>query len=242
MDCLEFRRQLGSDPQARLEGMRVHRERCGGCAQAQSLALAFESRLAQALAVPVPHDLADRILLAQLTGVRQQRRRLRRRSGWVALAAAAVLALAVGLVQRQAVPTDLADLVARHVNGHERSALALRTPVPPQEVADAFAARGVHLGWVPQGVSYVRDCAVGPWRSVHMVVPAGDVPVSVLYVLGGADRTRHEFQRDALLGRVVPVADGSLVMAATTRAPFDAIERRWRDAIEGPPRIAAGSR
>ena len=43
-------------------------------------------------------------------------------------------------------------------------------------------------------------------------------------------------------GREVPIANGTLVLAAQTDNRFDAVEHTWRDAIEGPAQVAAGSR
>ncbi|MGH8172776.1 MAG: DUF3379 family protein, partial [Rhodanobacteraceae bacterium] len=70
MDCLEFRRLLGSDPRVASAAARAHLETCPRCRDAYARAHAFEGRLSQALSVPVPEGLADRILLHQLTGER----------------------------------------------------------------------------------------------------------------------------------------------------------------------------
>ena len=98
MDCLEFRRLLGSDPRVADAAARAHLETCPRCQDAYARAQAFEARIAQAMAVAVPEGLADRILLNQLTNERQ-RRASGFRYGWIALAAAASLAIAVGIVR-----------------------------------------------------------------------------------------------------------------------------------------------
>ena len=53
MECLEFRRQLGSDPRHESAAMAAHRRDCAGCAEAQARALGVELQLKRALAVPV---------------------------------------------------------------------------------------------------------------------------------------------------------------------------------------------
>ena len=243
MDCLEFRRLLGSDPRISDRAAREHLESCPFCTDAYARAQAFESGLAQAMAVLVPTGLADRILLAQLTGERQHQRTSARRFGWIALAAAACMALAIGVVRHErAAPASLADLVVAHINGPEHAALQLRAPVAAASIERAFADRGVHLKSVPTEVSYVHECPIGAYRSVHMVMPENGAPVSVLYVVDHGSIANTDFRRDGMQGREVPIANGTLVLAAQTDNRFDAVEHMWRDAIEGPAQVAAGSR
>lgn len=240
MDCLEFRRRLGSDPGALDPQAREHVDGCPFCADAQARAQAFEERLAGALAIPVPAGLAERVLLAQLTGARQ--RELGRRQVWIALAAAACLALAIGVVRHEQTPPTLADLVVRHIQGPERDALQRTAPVPAAAIEHAFADRGVRLASVPGGVSYVHECPVGSWRTVHMVMPENGAPVSVLYVADHRVADGLDFHRGDVQGREIPIANGTLVLAARNADRFGAIEHTWRDAIEGPAQVAAGSR
>ncbi len=242
MDCLEFRRVLGSDPKISTPAAREHLHGCPFCADATARAQSFEARLAQTMAVPVPEGLADRILLAQLTGKRQQRRSGVHRFGWIALAAAACIALAIGMVRYQPAPAALGDLVVAHIDGAEKDALNLREPIAASAIERAFADRGVHLASVPADISYVQECPIGDYRSVHMVMPEQGAPVSVLYVVDHRGRASVAFQREGMQGREVPIANGTLVLVAQATTQFDAIERSWRDAIEGPAQVAAGSR
>jgi len=242
MDCLEFRRLLGSDPRVADPAARAHLESCPRCQDAYARAQAFEARLAQALTVAVPEGFADRVLLAQLTGERQRPAR-GFRYGWIALAAAAALVIAIGIVRREgAIGRSLPDLVIEHVNGEERTALNLRAPVPSDDVDRAFADRGVHLASVPADISYVQECPVGGYRTVHMVMPRNDQPVSVVYVTHYKAPGVTNFERGTARGREVPIADGTLVMLSENTASFDTLEHAWRDAIEGPAQTAAGSR
>ncbi|MEP7098804.1 MAG: DUF3379 family protein [Dokdonella sp.] len=242
MDCLEFRRVLGSEPRVVDSAAREHLRSCSFCADATSRAQAFEARLAKSVAVPIPDGLADRILLAQLTGARAQRRSGVRRFGWIALAAAASIALAIGMVRYQSAPDVLANLVIAHIDGAEKAALQLRAPIPATAIERAFADRGVRLASVPADVSYVHECPIGNWRSVHMVMPEQGAAVSVLYVVNHPRRSSNDFRRDGMHGREVPIANGTLVLVAQSAAHFDSIEHIWRDAIEGPAQVAAGSR
>src|SRR5436305_11149530 len=97
MNCLDFRRQLNIDPQTAAAEFARHRQECARCAEALERALAFEGDLRQALLVPVPAQLADSVLLAQATGEQRLRARRRRGAALIALAAAALLAVGIGM-------------------------------------------------------------------------------------------------------------------------------------------------
>ncbi len=243
MECLEFRRLLGIDPQVTDAAARAHVETCPRCQSAMAEAQEFDARLARALAVPVPDGLTDRIILAQATVQHSKANARWRRGGVIALAAAAALVLAIGIGWRNRTGTPaLPALVVEHVmHGKEMAALETRTPLPDHDITAAFAARGVSLAMVPSGISYVHDCPVGPYKTVHMVMPEAGQPVSVVYVLGHRVPETTEFSREGLDGREVPIAHGTLVMLAANGASFDAIADAWRTALADPPLAAAGS-
>ena len=88
MNCLEFRRQLAVDPKTRDAVFLQHKQECPRCAEAYARAMLFEASLAEAMAVPVPENLAERILFAQATEQRKQARVNRGR--WIQYAAAAI--------------------------------------------------------------------------------------------------------------------------------------------------------
>ncbi|HEY0178118.1 MAG TPA: DUF3379 family protein, partial [Dokdonella sp.] len=159
--------------------------------------------------------------------------------GWSALAAAACLALAIGAAYRPASPPPLSALVADHVTGpHERDALRRERPLPDSMVRRAFAARGIDLDHVPAGVSYVNECIVGDYRTVHMVMPQDGEPISVVYVARHREPER-DFAGDGLRGREVPIANGTLFLLARDDRRFGALEQAWRGALAAPPRLAA---
>lgn len=235
MDCLEFRRRLGFDPRVDDASARDHMATCAGCFAAAVEARAFETRLVRALAVEAPDDLVQRILAApraERVGTIPPRRRL----GWIALAAAASVLVAFGVVRWRGA-ASLPDLVVAHVTApDERDALAMQAAVPSADVTRAFADRGVALAAVPPQVVYVAECPVGRWRSVHMVSAGEGGPVSVLYIANDRAKASAAFRRDGLVGREVPMADGTLFMLASSDRRFGELEHAWRTAIEGPPR------
>ena len=237
MDCLEFRRRLGTEPQSRDPELLAHRRACPACAAAWERAQAFEHELQAALDVPVPAGLVERVLLAQATGERR-RQTVRRRRVAYALAASVLLALGTGgYAWRQHDARSLPALAVAHMYAPPEShAMDYRPPISAQAIEAGFADRGVQLrGPLPAGVTYVHDCPVGPYKTVHLVSRVDDMPVAVLYVPGKQEPKTRDFHRDGWHGRIVPLQHGTLVMLTNRQGarPFDAIAQGWRLAIDG---------
>jgi len=231
MNCLEFRRQLGIDPQSAGAEFVRHRHDCARCAEASARAAEFEAALRRALSVEPSPQLAESILLAQATQQQRRHRQLRRGSLF-ALAASLVLAIGIGVGMRvEANP--LSAQAVTHLHG-ELAALGLTTPLPDDEVRAAFATRGIRLAQAPPaGVVYAACCPMGRHRTVHMVMPASNDPVTVIYVVDERLDARNDFARDGWQGRSVPVGRGTLILLARTGAQFDRLEREWRAALQG---------
>ncbi|HET8898446.1 MAG TPA: DUF3379 family protein [Rhodanobacteraceae bacterium] len=234
MDCLEFRRRLGAEPHSRASDFLAHRDICAGCAAAWQQAQSFERDLLGALQIDVPAGLVDRVLLAQATAERRHGARRRR----VAFALAASLLLAIGIggyAWHRVDATSLPALAVAHMP-NEYATLALAQPISAQAIEAGFAGRGLALaGPVPTDVTYVHDCPVGPYKTVHLVSRVDGMSVAVLYVPDKMLSKQRDFHRGDWRGRLVPLARGTLVMLTdrTGAPPFDAVARDWRMAIDG---------
>jgi hypothetical protein len=229
MNCLEFRRAIAVQPRELDARARQHREECPRCAQAYAEAMRFEALLDRSLAIAVPAELPDRILLSQTTQTRQQTSG-RRTLVW-RFAAGLALAVGVGGVSWLALAPQesLAALSVEHLS-HEPMALTAQGVVPGVEVHATFERLGVALQRSPGDISYLQICPLGLKRSLHMVMqkPAG--AVTVMFV-PGTTATRGDFAQGAVLGREVPMGNGVLLMLASSRGDFDAIEAGFRAAL-----------
>lgn len=237
MNCLEFRRQLAVDPKTRDAAFLQHKQECPRCAEAYARAMLFEASLADAMAVPVPANLAERILFAQATEQRNQTRtnRGRNRVRWMQYAAAAMLLIAVGVVgfSRFNHPV-LADLAIAHLAG-EPMAMTSHAAVPDALVQREFGMRAsITIPNVPSGVTYLSDCPLGPYHIVHMAMAQDNDPVTVMYVADHHQAERKDFNQTGWFGREVPLGAGTLVLLGKSAQSFDRLETVWRDAVNGP--------
>ena len=229
MNCLEFRRAIAVQPKQLDARARAHRDDCPRCAQAQVSALRFEAVLDRGLAIPVPTEWADRILLSQTTLARQQsfgrRALVWRIAAGVALSAGIASVSWLALAPQQ----SLAAISIQHLS-HEPMALTAQGLVSGVKVRESFERLGVKLLQSPGDISYLKICPLGSHRSLHMVMqrPAG--AVTVIYV-PGERVARSDFAERELLGRELTVNGGALLMLAASRTDFDAIEAGFRAAL-----------
>ena len=242
MDCLDVRRQLQAAAANCDALVWEHLQTCSDCARAFGFDAGFGQALAAALAIPVPVDLAAQLIAAQRRAAAAAPLRRRRAPRWLALAAAAALALALGIVQWRDAHSLPAQATAHVTAEHEAAALQARQPLPEARIEAAFDAHGLHLlAAPPSGIAYLANCSVGGSDGLHMVMDSSAGPVSVLYLRGRKVDACVDFHRDGLVGRIVPLADGALVMLAREDRDFDGIEAAWRNALEGPRTAARGT-
>lgn len=227
MNCVEFRRALGIDPHAIGVDFTRHRADCERCAEAHDHALRFERTLTRTLQIPAPMQLTDSILLAQAT-IDRRRRALQRRGALFALAAS--LALGVGIFTLRVEAKPLNTEAVEHLHA-EAATLTMTRVVPAAEVTNAFEQRGLTLHNVPDGISFVACCPMDAHRTVHLVMPDGDDPVTIIYVVDKHIASRQDFQRDGLVGRSVPLGAGTLILLARKPLAFDRMEAIWRSAL-----------
>ncbi len=222
MNCLEFRRQLGIDPHAG-GAFAQHRAECARCAEAFVRANGFEKSLRSALDVRVPANLAESILFAQATEEQVKRRRFPHRATWFSAAAAAVVAIGVGVyVQAKPLPEAAVDHLEK-----EAFILGKTQPITDEPIRAAFAEFGVTIDKIPGGSSFVACCPVGNYVAVHLIVPESEGPVTVLYLVDDQHEHRADFIREGWHGRSVPLAHGTLVLLGHDAAHFDELESSW---------------
>jgi hypothetical protein len=239
MNCLDYRRRLGSEPREDAP-MREHRSACPRCAEHFQRSQAFEQSLREALQVTVPEDLAEAILLRQTTA---RRRRMPGLPGWLALAASTVIAvgLAFALWPRGVPESD--DLVARLAMDHylhEPYAFDPRPPVPAPLLRSSGARAGIDLARAPEAVSYAAVCPMGPYRSLHLVVWRDEAPVT-LFVVPGMETPARHFERDGIHSRAMPLTGGTLLVMAERADLLDPVAQAWATALSPRAEVAAGT-
>jgi len=201
MNLLEFKRRLMTAPGERDAAMRAARAKGPEFEAAATESERFEARLKRALAVPVPHALADRIIFEQSLSAPDDARG--RWMQWSAMAAAVALAVAVvafNLAPRATAPGDGASVTVasqmptmaelqQHIAwhwGHDGPAVlsvAEQAPAAPDRIRHLFAELGLDVE--PELLDRVRlgkFCPTPDGAGAHVVLETDAGPVTVYYM------------------------------------------------------------
>lgn len=206
MDCLEFRRAAGADPQHLADDVRAHAEACAGCAEHLRRLRSFDQRIRAALAVPVP-DAVGRAAGRTATTPLLERRR------WMAMAASIVAGVLVGTLLWVGGPrSSLADDLINHM-GHEPDALASTArPADAAELDAVLERGGIRLRPGIGTVSYANSCSFRGRTVPHLVVQTDRGPVTVMVLRHERPPAPVSFDEQGYSGRIVPAGPGSIAV------------------------------
>ena len=218
MNCLDFRREAQAQPQ-RLGGeAQAHATGCAGCRAFLERQRTLDAELYDAMSVPVPDGLADRVLVAH--GIR------RGRAPWyVALAATVVLAAGVAALAPSFISgRDLAGEAIAHVL-HEPQSFRLASRHEPGLLATELGRQGVRLARTLGEVTYATLCPMSSGNARHLVVATDAGPVTVfLMPQDGTRRRRTLVESDGMTAIAMSAAQGSITIVAASRAQALAVE------------------
>jgi hypothetical protein len=225
MNCLEFRKVMLTEPRNQSEALRTHAQECPGCAQFEQASLRFERLLGEALELPVPPNLEERILLqhhAERAAPRApvDRRRFLAMAACVGAAAVGTLAF-IGLRQRESV-IEAIVLHAREVHGPGLVSTAGSTQAAQAAVRSLMNSTGLSPG--PLEGLQIADawpCATLGVRGTHLrlVAPSGIVEAS--HCPGEAIGRSRITEHDGFIVELHPHPSGMLSLVATDPSALD---------------------
>jgi len=207
MNCLDYRRLMETAPGEAGEKAVAHARACTSCAEFARRAAHVDRLVREAVRLPLPENLEERILMRQ--SFRRPRRKL---AGWAALAAGVVLILAGFLFHAGYVAHEETDLHAELVALVEAAdyALKARGPVPEESVDEALRPVGLDLLSAVGDVSFAGRCLVRGNLSGHLVLRESALPVTVFLMPDERVARASRFRRNGWQGVVVPAERGSV--------------------------------
>ena len=228
MECLEFRRAAGADPQ-HLDGeATAHLDACPKCAEFLRQMLALDERILAALAVPVPVRGAAAASPNVVAFPSIDRRR------WMALAASIVGGVMIGSLLWVSAPrASLAEDVVKHM-GHEPDAMvSTSAPEDASRVERVFERGGIRLRSTAGMVSYAQTCRFRGEKVPHLVVQTDVGPVTVMVLRTEKVDSPVSFDEQGYRGTIVPAGPGSIgVVGRVDVATLGQIVARVHDAVE----------
>lgn len=227
MNCLEFRRLKLADPRQPGLAAAEHAAHCETCRAFARRTDEIEARLAGEIVGPVPEGLADRVLLR--VGA-EHRLPLR----LAALAAAVLLSLAAGRLERPgAAGGEAARSAIAHVR-HEPEALKARQAVAEGELVRVAAAGGARLAGSLGRLRYLRNCPVPGGTGWHVVMDTGHGPATLILVPGVRLAAGGSARDERWLARTQPAGSGYYALVAESPAALAEAGRRVRQALRWP--------
>lgn len=230
VNCLEFCRRLYVNPYDRDPALARHRAECESCSQWHGDLLGGERQLKQAVDVPVPPDLAARILLRQ-TFLRIRRPRPTMRSA-VALAASFLLGFGVAGALFWTGPTSsLARDLLSHVDelGY---VLESKEPIGDAAAVALLDWMGADVRGRIGDVQFANLCTLRDHRVAHLVIAGTAGPVTIMIMPAERIRSPTRIEDGHRRGRIAPYRGGALAIVSEQPELLDAIEERVRSTLE----------
>jgi hypothetical protein len=230
MNCREFRRAFGADPQ-RVDQhadreLQEHRAQCAACENYARETLRLDGLIRSALEVPVAPTANP---VANLVAfVPPQRPQVR----WYAMAASVLLAVAVGAFWFFGFPRDsLASAVVAHVQRERDVARVTDVRVSAELLDGVLRAKGMHLTKPMSDVSFSENCEIRGHLVPHLVVQTKDGPVTVIILAEETVETARRFDEQRYHGVLVPMRRGGAAIIANDASLVDTVAERIKESI-----------
>ena len=243
MNCLQFRRDLLSDPFAADPELLAHEDGCPACAGFARELRAQEVKMRSLLQdVSPPPGLAERI---QLAAGFEHRAEARRR-WWYSAAAGVLMAIGISMISLWNITLErgniaLAQSVLHHIDD-EAHHLREAGPAAAGRVQRVFERFGAELAGDIGPVNFAAECLMRKRNGVHLVVPGKVGAITVFFMPGEMTAGVSEVKSERFNGRILPTAWGSIAVVGETGEALEGLGERLVAAVRWPtPRALSGS-
>ncbi|MGQ0752134.1 MAG: DUF3379 family protein [Betaproteobacteria bacterium] len=219
MNCIEFRRLLLTEPRALSQEQQAHSAQCDACASFAKEIGDQESQITEAVLVPVPESLDERVLLRQ---------RIRRpaRLALFALAASMMLAAGIGFFAYQERKSSDDHVIAgsnldsqhpavaaiSYVLDHEPQLLLANQRGDPVVMRDALLRLGIKLPEDKMRVRYLGKCPVPGGAGEHLVLNTPHGHVTLILVPDRSLGSRRVVDYRNRVAVASPLSSGSYIL------------------------------
>ena len=220
MNCLEFRRGILADPRRPAQAERAHVAECAACSEFLERQRELDARIFEAMQVPPPDGLADRILVA---------RGLRRPQWLWPIAASLVLAAGLAVLwPRLSAGDALGREAIAHV-AHEPQSFTTSHAVPNDFLASLLSDQGINVVRAIGQVTYARVCPMAGRVARHLVLRTAQGPVTIFLLPDDPNqRSRAVTEREGMAAITIPAAKGSIAIVAASLDQALALEKSFR--------------
>jgi hypothetical protein len=227
MNCLEFHREKLAEPRALSREAQAHAAQCAACREFAQGVDEAERELEQAIAVPVPEGLADRVLLRVRGG----------RPAWKtwALAASILVAVALGFAAvtlHSPAGDQYARLAIEHVALEPESFTTLHG-ADTQALGEMIRTSGGGRLKAPLGnIRYVKLCPVDSGTGWHIVFETPEGLATLLIVPGKPPAALQRASSGEWSALVRPTRAGYYAVVMPSAGKTAQVDRLVRERID----------
>jgi hypothetical protein len=229
MRCLEVRQQLFVSPEIGTADLKSHLEQCASCKAFQTQMLMQERLIKQAIEVPVPTHLSERILLANNLAPSSKRPWFI--GGGIAASFLAMTLFFNGLVGQDQADPSWGEVAIMHVL-NEQKALTANGNISKHVFNEALKQFGLaetgHIG----RVRYLEHCEMPGGQGLHVVVEHESLGVFTLVLPPeGVYARSPKAQRKGLVAQFVSIGKGSVGLVSAQSSQMPSIKRLVEDQL-----------
>jgi hypothetical protein len=170
-----------------------------------SLNYKFEKQLEEAVAIEVPENLADKILLKQTT---QHPSNFFLYKSKLSIAASIALVMFIFLGTQT---EKLTDIALAHVYHELDHLVETGSTVNADQVRANIKQLGFDLPGLPKNISYAGKCTIGNKQGMHIVVRVNNNPVT-LFISSDRVDYKNNFSDNRFNGKIYPTKNGSIII------------------------------
>jgi hypothetical protein len=222
MTCLEFRRQLLTDPRRANADMIRHVASCTSCRAAADAATAFERQLQAAFDAAEPLHLTEPAIPTIACGSRKRQRR------WILSGSVAATLLLAAFSAYLLRTPDVSDQAMSHLQPYT---LAAVESVPAAKLREVLGHAGATVADADIRVTYAANCTIERKTAAHLVIPSIHGLVTVFLMPRVSIDRPKRFADDRWVGRIEPFGAGSVALIALQQAALDDADARIRTAF-----------
>ncbi|PAJ71774.1 hypothetical protein CJF42_24930 [Pseudoalteromonas sp. NBT06-2] len=212
MDELEFRRRLYAEPNENDPLIEAFAKKDADRHKFLNDIKQLDKDIVDALNIPVPENLADKLILNQAFESHRVAKQKRRVHLAIAASVAFCCSLLINFTIKQA-PLNIGQHALAHVNHELKSLKATNKTYQLAQINTQLASFGGSISNFPGEITYSRFCDFDGQRSLHLVFQTELGPVT-LFIVPSNNRydAQSQFNNERFNGEIYQTQKASLIM------------------------------
>ncbi len=224
MNCEDYKQAIAAQPS--FDGGAGHVADCADCQAYRRDMLALDQQISRALTVDVPELIMPELPELETANVVSLLGRRLTPPAWLAMAAAVVLAVTLGVryVGTNVEYESLADEVLAHLQYERYSRRVTDVAVSDERLNSVVSADIARLDRSATLVTYAQTCIIGGHEVPHLVIQGERGPVTILLMPFAKVSGPQSLSGEYMSGVILPVGDGSIAIVGVRDEPLERIQ------------------